>query len=360
MAYSITKVLPISETNINQNIKDEYTNFVNQNPKFLPETEVFDKINTIYSEMPKLIRNEQNALYYLFSVPNNIKRMLEDPSTPSINTTLHNNTNVDLYTFLTQMLYFTKNSIFKTGNFDNSIIKIQLGIDLHRLGTIKINDVIVPSDELNAFANNNNYSAETDYFNTFIIDVMSKSNFPISLNTINLIDICLIQQVIQFTSDMILLPITKRNIHLKGGRKYLTIILNTHQSYVEYNMESELFTFDKEHEFVPFGKFNCIIRMNINDLTYTLNINLINDKQTYKNKLGQIGMDAVEYTKNHPSKIASGLTLASSIGSVIGLVAAGLLGGKTKRIRKNKNKRKTKLSIKNKKNKTHRKRRFVN
>ena len=359
MAYSVTKVLPISEININQKTKDEYSKFVKQNPKFLPETEVFDKISKIYSKMPKLTKNEQSALYYLFSVPDNIKRKLADSTTPSINTTLHNNTNVDLYMFLTQMLYFTKNSIFETGIFDNSIIKLQLGIDLHRLGPIKINDITVPSEQLNEFAFNNRYLAETDYFNTFLIDVVSKSNFPISLNTINLIDICLIQQVIQFTSDMVLLPITKRNIHLKGGRKYLTIILNKDKSYVEYNMESTLFTFDNQHEIVHFGQFNCIIRMNTNDLTYSLNINLVNDKQTYTNKLAQIGKDAVEYTKNNPSKVTSGLTIASSIGSVMGLVAAGLLGGKTKRRKKNKNKRKTKLSIK-RKNKTRRKRQIVN
>ena len=93
--------------------------------------------------------------------------------------TLYNNSKKNLYYFLTQVLYFQKREIFKTGTFDISQLKSQLGYDLHRAGVIKINNIVVPNEELSNFARKNQYDKEVDYFNSILMNSMNTKKMQI-------------------------------------------------------------------------------------------------------------------------------------------------------------------------------------
>ena len=259
---SVTKVSPqkknIPDNSLkinNQLVIDKYNNFVNTdvngtfpNKNLLPNTEVFDQINQIY---PTIIRNsaneieedKQNALYTLFNTPQQVGQYFQDPSS-SLNITLPNNNDYNLYTFLTKVLYFQKREIFKTGKIDITQVKHQLGKDLHRAGNITINGVLVPNEELLAFADKDQADEEVDYFNLRLMESINSQNTPISMNTINLTDLCCIQQSIQFVSDMIVYPLASAGVMQRGGEKKINIIINSNEQYIESYIDSLLVALD--------------------------------------------------------------------------------------------------------------------
>lgn len=354
----------------NANIIQQYNSYVTQNPKLLPRTEVFEKMDKIYLEIKKDSNEEkqtfkENSIVELFNMPANVIRKLDnliDVSNFSI--VLQNNKKTNLYKFLTMILYFNKGSVFQTGSTDISQIKNQLGLDLHRAGTININDIIVPREELLKFSENNEYDKETDYFNNFVMNEMDKEKIKITLNAVNLIDISCIQQTIQFVSDMVTYKLTKKHIFQRGGKKSLNIILKPNDQHIEFNSISELMDIsDLDNEPKIWGTISFVLKMYITNLTYTLTIttNRYDEKDNTNKltKLGKgavnltkeavnytkdIGTDALNFAKNNPGEVAAGVGVASVLSAGIGTVLAlGLLGGKKKRTLKHINKRRKSL-----------------
>jgi hypothetical protein len=408
---SITKVSPqkksIPDNSLkisNQLVIDEYNNFVNTNvngtfpnKNLLPNTEVFDQINQIY---PTIIRNSaneieedrQNALYTLFNTPQQVGQYFQDPSS-SLNITLPNNNDYNLYTFLTKVLYFQKREIFKTGKIDISQVKHQLGKDLHRAGNITINGVLVPNEELLAFADKDQAYEEVDYFNLRLMESINTQNTPISLNTINLTDLCCIQQSIQFVSDMIVYPLASAGVMQRGGEKKINIIINSNEQYIESYIDSLLVALDYNDPMAlpsEWGNFIGKLNFNLKNLTYSFQIDINKNPistpadqgqgtqeaniesslgnqnlqkpgsstlQSYASNISNIGQGAIDYVKNNPDTVAKGVGTAAVLGSSVGMLfLAGILGGKSKKHLRNKNNNKQnkyrKTIRKNKKHKT--------
>ena len=262
------KQIPIDSkqsSNPNQSIIDQYVSFVEKEQNSLPKTDVFEQIDIIYPSIQRetfdeIDNDKQNSLFTLFNTPPNIREYLQDPSRTSLNVILQNSNESNLYYFLTNVLYFNKRDVFESGKLNISQIKDQLGKDLHRAGTITINDIIVPHSELLKFQEKGQDDKEIDYFNLKLMDSMNKQQIPISLNTINLIDLCCIQQNIQFVSDMFLYPLAIKLIMQQGGKKSLNIILTSAEQSVEFEIESNLINI---HDFPPplWGLFNGSLKI---------------------------------------------------------------------------------------------------
>ena len=105
---------PHKEVDNNQLQIDKYNLFVKMNPNLLPATSVFEEINTIYPSISKnknnrdeIEKEKTNAMDTLFIVPPEVGRYLQNPI-GTLNITLNNNSETNLYYFLTQLLYFQK------------------------------------------------------------------------------------------------------------------------------------------------------------------------------------------------------------------------------------------------------------
>jgi|LakMenEpi03Aug12_release.lakeMendotaPanAssembly.Ray.scaffolds.fasta_scaffold218888_2 hypothetical protein len=391
--------------NINQQILEEYNDFIKNNPMLLPTTEVFDEINRLYpliNTSKNIIEKEaekQKAVFTLFNPNPDFNQFLQDPLNTPLNVTLTNNSETNLYYFFTKTLYFTyKDSPFndETGTLNTSVIKDQLGADLHRIA-ISVNNIVIPSKSFAVYVDNSQRYKSVDYFNSeIIIPEADKEQTPISLNIINLVDLSCIQQNIQFISDSIINPFAKYEIFQMGGNKSLNIIINSQEQYVDWNAESTLIYMDYEGKGpAEWGVINIVFRINFKDLSYSCKINITKHEipkslnpqvepeflppknqinnvpqsestiQKYSSKISNIGKGAIDYTKQNPAKVAT-VVGTTAIGATVGtLLATGLfaLGGKTKKrshkkrknrktVRKNKQ-RKTRKSIhKNKQHKT--------
>ena len=376
---------------------DDYKTFVKTNPSLLPVTEVFKEINTIYPLISKNkdnrdeIENEKtNSMFTLFDTPPEVKQYLENP-TGTIDFTLYNNSKKNLYYFLTQVLYFQKREIFKTGTFDISQLKSQLGYDLHRAGVIKINNIVVPNEELSNFARKNQYDKEVDYFNSILMNSMNTKKMQISLDIINIIDLCCIQQNIQFVSDMMLVSLGRNGIIQRGGNKNIDIIVNLKEQYIVSSIESTLLDLNSDYDEPPtWGNMNGKLKFNIKDLSYSIEIHINKFKDpipapantapyevpkttlentdprttlgnvtqpqneflqneslnqpTLNTYASDIGKGAIDYAKNNPENVAVGVGTDAVLGTGDGaLFLAGILGGKVKTRKHmiNRNKRKT-------------------
>ena len=373
----------------NQSQIDEYKSFVEKNPSLLPVTPVFEEINKIYPFISKnkdnrdeIEKEKSNAMFTLFDTSPEVGRYLQNP-TGTIDFTLYNNSEKNLYYFLTQVLYFQKRDIFNTGKIDISKIKSQLGHDLHRAGVIKINNIVVPNEELSNFAGKDQYDQEVDYFNSTLMNSMNTKKMPISLDIINIIDLCCIQQNIQFVSDMIIEPLGRNGIMQRGGNKNIDIIVNLKEQYIVSSIESTLLDlFNTEyHEPPTWGNMNGKLKFNIKDLSYSIEIHINKfdnpipapkntapflpprttidnvkqpqnepqqnepqqneplqnepqQKSTLKTYASDIGKGAIDYAKNNPENVAVGVGTAAVLGTGVGaLFLAGILGGKVKTIK---------------------------
>ena len=370
----------------NQSQIDEYKSFVEKNPSLLPVTPVFEEINKIYPFISKnkdnrdeIEKEKSNAMFTLFDTSPEVGRYLQNP-TGTIDFTLYNNSEKNLYYFLTQVLYFQKRDIFNTGKIDISKLKSQLGHDLHRAGVIKINNIVVPNEELSNFAGKDQYDQEVDYFNSTLMNSMNTKKMPISLDIINIIDLCCIQQNIQFVSDMIIEPLGRNGIMQRGGNKNIDIIVNLKEQYIVSSIESTLLDlFNTEyHEPPTWGNMNGKLKFNIKDLSYSIEIHINKfdnpipapkntapflpprttidnvkqpqnepqqnepqqneplqneplQKSTLKTYASDIGKGAIDYAKNNPENVAVGVGTAAVLGTGVGaLFLAGILGGKVK------------------------------
>lgn len=367
---------------------NNYKTFVKTNPSLLPVTPVFEEINKIYPFISKnkdnrdeIEKEKSTAMFTLFDTSPEVGRYLQNP-TGTIDFTLYNNTEKNLYYFLTQVLYFQKRDIFNTGIFDISKLKSQLGHDLHRAGVIKINNIVVPNKELLNFAGKDQYDQEVDYFNSTLMNSMNTKKMPISLDIINIIDLCCIQQNIQFVSDMFTGSLAKNGIMQRGGNKNIDIIVNLKEQYIVLRIESTLLDlFNTEYDEPPtWGNMNGKLKFNIKDLSYSIEIHInkfdnpipapkntapflppratignVNKPQIehlIKTYASDIGKGAIDYAKNNPENVAVGVGTAAVLGTGVGaLFLAGILGGKVK-TRNHMFKRKTKKYKKSNKRKT--------
>ncbi len=390
---------PIQQSlSINQQILEEYNDFVKNNPTLLPKTELFDEINRLYpvintsTNMDEKEADKKQAIFTLFNPNPDVNKFLEDPINNELNVTLTNNSETNLYYFFTKALYFTyKHSAdfnTETGTLNINVIKQQLGADLHRV-TVSVNNIVIPKETLEVYAQNNQSYEEVDYFNTqVIIPSADKQQTPISLNIINLIDLSCIQQNIQFISDSILETLSTFSIFQRGGDKKLDIVINSQEQYVVWNIESTFIIMSDNP--AEWGKLTALLRFNFKDLSYSFKINITkfetpislnpqveppflpprvqpdNTPQTestmqkYSSKLSNMGKGTINYVKSNPVTVATGVGAAATLGSAVGaLFLAGVLGGKTKKrlhnkrkkrktIRKNKHRKTRKTNRKNK------------
>ena len=383
----------------NQKIINEYTKYVKKNPELLPETECFDIIykiiKTIEKEDPtERDEDKKNSLQALYKLPTSITRKMKDLLDNSIDTTiLTNKSNINIYDYLARGLYYNirttvedtvtnKDKTTKTVKRDNlniSIIKHQLGADLNRLGNIQINTrIITPNEILQNSSKETKDNPETeitgqptdyekvDYFNTVLMETLDKESIPISLNLINLIDLCSIQQVIQFTVDMITEQLYNYSISQQGGNKSLKIVLTKKEQYIELSIESYLRNTSSEYldkypkaqslaDTPLWGTLNCVLKINLQNLSYSNKIKFTITEQSIIIFVFDKSRVAVEnsfdYAKENPRTAASvgaPIVLGSAVGA---LFLAGVLGGKTNKhsYKKYKNRKSTRKN--NKKNK---------
>jgi hypothetical protein len=212
---------------------------------------------------------------------------------------------------------------------------------------------------------------------------MNTKKMPISLDIINIIDLCCIQQNIQFVSDMIIGPLGRNGIMQRGGNKNIDIIVNLKEQYIVSSIESTLLDLNSEyHEPPTWGNMNGQLKFNIKDLSYSIEIHINKfdtpipapkntapflpprttignvpqpqneplqneplQKPTLKTYASDIGKGAIDYAKNNPENVAVGVGTAAVLGTGVGaLFLAGILGGKAKSRKHiiNRNKHKTK------------------
>jgi hypothetical protein len=387
----------------NQITINEYKKFIEDNPTLLPKTTVFNEIDNIYkkeildnpnfnNQDPEVAREAKNndrdkAMYSFFSNADKIDTYFkQEIITEPLDIILKNNPDSNLYVFSTKVLWYSLSSCFKHGELDISVIKDKTGNDLHR------SDTIVNGQELEReiySAKLDNYE-RTDYLNLTLMDFIDKAKLTISLNTINLIDILRIQNLIQVPIDSVITFLSSKGINLGGFSgvkskmlKY-KLILNSDEQYIECNFNSPFINIDENGEIIVDGMFRCWFKANLLDLSYSFKVFINPPKQSqpilkqslqpqesqlekseqsesaiqeYTNKISNLGKGAINYAKDNPATVATGVGAAAILGSTAGmLVLAGVLGGKTKKrsrlhkklknkktIRKNKHKKTKKL-----------------
>ena len=372
----------------NQSIINNYKKYVIENPKMLIKTEAFTKIETYYQQ----ILNEQidrdtdrdNSINTLFDT-NNVSLlnnyMSQERLSKPLDITLHNNTDSNLYYAVTKFLWYALPRCFNVdATLNINVIKEQVGKDLHRANMSINNGPNLDLTEFAEFSKKSNNVGETDYFNLMLMDVFKEQKFPINMNTINLLDLCRIQQCIQVCLDAITVMLTEKNISQGGeaGQKNSSltynIVLNPTEQYIETMFSSPTFQITDEGYILVGGNVTAWFKTNISDLTYSLRIFIDPPKpetqdfaseiaipqenrqsmiQEYTDRMSDIGKGTINYAKNNPAKVATGIGAAAVLGSTAGiLMLAGLLGGKSSYLRNKNTKKNTKNAKKNAKKKT--------
>jgi hypothetical protein len=369
----------------NQTIINNYKKYVIENPKMLIKTEAFTQIETYYQQ----ILNEQidrdtdrdNSINTLFDT-NNVSLlnnyMSQERFSKPLDITLHNNADSNLYYAVTKILWYAIPRCFDVdATLNINVIKEQVGKDLHRSNMSINNGPNLDLAEFAEFSKKSNNVGETDYFNLMLMDIIKEQKFPINMNTINLIDLCRIQQCIQFCLDAMTVMLTKKNMSQGGeaGQQNTSltynIVLNPTEQYIETMCSSPTLQFTNEGNILVGGNVTIWFKTNISDLTYSLRILFDPPKpetqdfaseiaipqenrqsmiQEYTNRMSDIGKGTINYAKNNPAKVATGIGAAAVLGSTAGiLMLAGLLGGKSSYLRNKNTKKKTKKTKKPKK-----------
>jgi hypothetical protein len=411
ISINTTETLPDLNPN-NKVVMDNYDSYIREHPDLLPMSEVFEKINELWPILntagndPTLTHNEKQqrkddekdkSINILFQQNDALNAFFENPlSSPLDNITLTNNPSIDLYYFFTKVLYYTSLTSFNNGSINISSIKDQLGRDIPRARFVVNGDELSREQYLDISQDRD----RTDMFNRKLIISANEQKTLIDQNIINIIDICCIQQLISFLGDSILDKLAGYGISQKGGAKTTRIFINSEKKEVDFFITSSL----KNINYIPddvtdisqlpvWGEFICTFKMDISNLSYSLKVSITKELsssqvpddnipqstiQKYKNQMYNIGTrtinyakdktaPAINYIKENPSKVATGVG-TTAIGATVGtLLATGLfaLGGKTKKrlhkkrknrktIHKNKRRKTNKKIHKNKKNKTKR------
>lgn len=367
----------------NQQTINEYKSFVKIYPELLPQTHVFKTISTIYKNTilnnPKMPtqsdytkykeykeNDKNNFLNKFFSNTDSLNSYLQqEPNSETFETVLYSYPNTNFFLFLTKELWYSDIKIFKSnGDLDIKQLKYQIFKDIFRTTKITINNTVLNRTEFIPFVNDKKFYEGTDYINLKIMNLIDIENIPIDLNIINLIDILLIQQIVQQTTDSVLNSLATKGI-FQGGEageegKILeyNIVLNKHEKYIQFHNKTSLLTMSMNP---TYGSFESWFKINLNDLQYSFRFNIIlppeqtqeertEEEQTqqvtqsplqkYTNNISNIGKNVIDYAKNHPDSVAAGIGATSVLGSGIGALLLGVLGGKSqKRLNKIRNKK---------------------
>ena len=300
----------------------------------------------------------------------------ESINTKSLDIILNNNNSSNLYIFLTKALWYSiPNSFTDNNNIDISLIKYKTGNDLHRSDTT-INKIDIDRTMFSQL--NNNYK-RTDLYNSMLMKSLDEEEITISLNTIVLLDIYHIQNLIQVPIDAVfgLFVEKSRTIHQSGagfpgeGKKTLkyTIVLNKQSQYIETYFTSPLTEQLIDGNLIPYGQLECWFTANLIDkLNYSFKILIkpysenseIPKQVPPSNLLGTTAEAPDDTAENQETRIqkinpkifypvaGASLVLGAAAATVFSM---GLLGGKTNKhsYKKYKNRKSTR---KNKKRKT--------
>jgi len=363
----------------NELIIKEYEDFVSQNEEIFPleKENIFSKIQENYNI--KIIKNNEIELdketYYnkkeddrqtflekMFNnseTLNNVFNQFKNTTDP-IKITFDKNPESNIYDLLTKILWY--NNFFKNDQLDISMIKHQLGKDVHRATTF-FNDKEIDKKILSNIADE---YKRADNFNLILMNLINDDNVDILIDPIYLIDLLRIQQVIGVLNDTVTHKMVKLDFTIGGeGSLIYTAILNSKEKYMKCEYSGKIISFiDPE---IEGGSFKSCFNINITDLSYSFDVSIIfpnieilqgqDEPQNEGQDESQIeGNGVIDYVKNNQSNVAIGVGSAAlgATGATIGtLLLTGILGGNTKTLhnkRKN-NKRKNKKTKKNKKNK---------
>lgn len=288
--------VPIQLTAEQQKMLSDYDEFVKEYPTKLPITDVFNEINRLWPDLNTNTNGNDeykekerlDSFAILFNENSDMDKFLENPLINHLNTTLTSKEN--LYYFLTKVLYFSSLTSFniETKTIDISPIKNQLGVDISRnKSTTFINNISLESLDIGS-----DYFGNVDNFNRNLITLKDILD---SLNIINIIDLCCIQQIIQFVSDTILLQLLSYDIQQNGGDHSVNIVINSEEKYVEYSITSKLI--DSSYPEMPvWGTYKGVFKINLEDNSYSLKSSL--------ERMNQQLLDGYnEFVKANPKKL---------------------------------------------------------
>ena len=266
--------------------------------------------------------------------------------------------NVSLNKLLAYSLYYSEyKNWFNSPNkkMDVSSLKNQSGKDLSRI------DIILNNVKYNSLDENTN-SIKTDKFNIELMDILSKFSV-IDLNLINIIDIVMCQNILNFITDLITLLISKKidpeKLLITKAEKNVLITLTKSQQNIVYNFKTKFYITKDGGIYDP--EFTC------GDMEFIFLIDL--KKNTYKfsklkckynadtcyqgEDLGNLKSKpdnvANEDKKDSSKYLKYGIPIALGIGGIVASpFLLGALGGKNKKLKTKKLKHKKRKRIKQK------------
>ena len=357
---------------INQQTMDEYNDFVKKQPDLLPDSNVFKEISKLWLTINKNMdgtdmtddekhEDKESSLEKLFNINEKTLELFNAFINYPINTPLPftisvaNNKDTNLIYYFTKVLFFqNRTPPYNETGIDIKWIKRQLGKDLHRMN-IYINKTLINKDiwflDPGINVKIKEGDENTDTFNMLLIEEANKNKTTISLDLITLFDIASIQQMIQYANDSIVGGLAHYGIMLKGGDKTLNITITSTSKTVVWDIVSRLVNVNDVGDALsldlvkPWGFLISKLTMNLNNLSYSLT-------STIQKDMSNMGEKAVNYIKENPSKVATGVTVAAVLGTMpLYLPALLALGGKSKKNLHNKHKN-IKTRRKNKRRKT--------
>jgi hypothetical protein len=149
------------------------------------------------------------------------------------------------------------------------MIKHQLGKDAHRATTF-FNDKEIDKKILSNIADE---YKRADNFNLILMDLINDDNVDILIDTIYLIDLLRIQQVIGVLNDTVTHKMVKLDFTIGGGSTLIyTAILNSTEKYMKCEYSGNIISFiDPE---IEGGSFKSCFNINITDLSYSFDVSI--------------------------------------------------------------------------------------
>ena len=305
----------------NQQICEEYKQFIHNSPLTLENTEVIDSINIISENKLKswikdnltqkqeedLREKEKHKfLEKYFDVPPNLLQILENIYALSnkirqedvvYEDIVFNETELkgtkNLLDFLMNAMYFQMSYLFNfnlktnldptinpkpdtTSILNTKVLKGQIGKDILRIGKpININGVDILQADINKFKSD---FGRCDFYNQILMDFMDKYDLTIDKNIITIIDICSIQQIISLLSDTFVHSISKLEL-LQGGTKRdysYTIVLTEEEKYIIISLKQHFISLKNLNSYSDLrdipdsGELITKLKINLNNINYNL------------------------------------------------------------------------------------------